>query len=40
MRWTREGIQPLLQIRAAIFSNEWVENWKNYIMPALSQTAN
>jgi len=40
MRWTREGIQPLLQIRASIFSNEWVENWKNYIMLALSQTAN
>ena len=39
MRWTREGVHPLLQIRAAIFSNEWASNWKNYIIPALPNLA-
>ncbi len=36
MRWTRDGIHPLLQIRAAISSKEWLLNWKHYILPALS----
>lgn len=39
MRWTREGVHPLLQIRAAISSKEWASNWKNYIIPALPNLA-
>ena len=40
MRWTREGVHPLLQIRAAISSNEWALNWKNYITAASPSFAN
>ena len=28
MRWTREGVHPLLQVRAYIASNDWVTNWE------------
>ncbi len=27
MRWSREGLDPILQIRAAITSNDWDQNW-------------
>lgn len=31
MRWSREGLDPILQIRAAIASNDWDQNWKTVI---------
>jgi hypothetical protein len=31
MRWSREGLDPILQIRAAIASNDWSKNWKTVI---------
>jgi len=32
MRWSREGLDPLLQLRAAVASNDWGSNWKTAIM--------
>jgi hypothetical protein len=29
MRWSREGLAPLLQLRASIGSNDWDEIWEN-----------
>ena len=31
MRWSREGLDPILQIRAAIASNDWDKNWRTVI---------
>jgi len=31
MRWSREGLDPILQIRAAISSNDWSKNWKTVV---------
>ncbi len=31
MRWSREGLDPILQIRAAIASNDWDKNWRTAI---------
>ena len=31
MRWSREGLDPILQIRAAIASRDWQQNWKTVI---------
>lgn len=31
MRWSREGLDPILQIRAAIASNDWNKNWRTVI---------
>ena len=31
MRWSREGLDPILQIRAAIASNDWAKKWKTVI---------
>ena len=31
MRWSREGLDPILQIRAAIASNDWEQNWRTVI---------
>jgi hypothetical protein len=31
MRWSREGLDPILQIRAAIASGDWSENWKTVV---------
>ena len=31
MRWSREGLDPILQIRAAIASNDWDQNWRTVI---------
>lgn len=31
MRWSREGLDPILQIRAAISSNDWDKNWKTVV---------
>jgi hypothetical protein len=35
MRWSREGLNPLLQIRAAIASNDWDSRWKTAILNAI-----
>lgn len=34
MRWSREGLNPLLQLRAAIASNDWNDRWKTAILTA------
>ena len=31
MRWSREGLDPILQLRAAIASNDWDLNWKTVV---------
>ena len=36
MSWTRKGLHSLLQIRAALSGNDWLENWQQYIMSALT----
>ena len=36
MRWSRTGLDPILQLRAAINSNEWNNNWKTVITQAIS----
>ena len=36
MRWSREGLDPLLQLRAAIGFNDWNKNWKTAVMNAIS----
>jgi len=39
MRWSREGVHPLLQIRAEIASSEWAVNYENYILGAYAKVA-
>ena len=34
MRWSREGLDPILQIRAAIASDDWRKNWKTIVASA------
>ena len=36
MSWTRKGLHSLLQIRTALSGNDWLENWQQYIMSALT----
>ena len=31
MRWSREGLDPIMQLRAAIASNDWSKNWKTVV---------
>jgi len=38
MRWTREGVHPLLQVRAFIASNDWYANWQEKILRAMTKT--
>lgn len=38
MKWTREGVHPLLQVRAAIASNDWILFGRKYVLN--STTAN
>jgi hypothetical protein len=40
MRWTRPGIHSLLQVRATIASNHWIEYSQTYILTALTQRKN
>ena len=35
MRWSREGLNPLLQLRAAIASNDWNSRWKTAVLNAI-----
>jgi hypothetical protein len=37
MRWTREGVHSILQIRASKASNDWSLNWQNYILGAYTK---
>lgn len=39
MQWSREGVQPILQIRAAAASNDWQLNWQKYILGAYQKAA-
>lgn len=33
MRWSREGLNPILQLRAAINSKgDWTDKWKTAVM--------
>ena len=34
MRWSREGLNPLLQLRAAIQSNDWKNKWQTAVLNA------
>jgi len=34
MRWSREGLDPLLQLRATIHSDEWAEKWRSAVLSA------
>jgi hypothetical protein len=38
MRWSREGLNPILQIRATITSNEWDTLWKMAVMHTLTSS--
>jgi hypothetical protein len=35
MRWSRKGLNPVLQLRAAMSSNDWDKNWKIAVMNAV-----
>jgi hypothetical protein len=35
MRWSREGLNPVLQLRAAIHSNDWRHKWKDAVLNAV-----
>ena len=32
MRWSREGLNPLLQLRAAVHSKEWNDQWRTAVL--------
>jgi len=32
--YTREGLNPVLQLRAAIHSNDWKHKWKDAVLNA------
>ena len=34
MRWSREGLNPVLQLRAAIHSNDWSDKWRTVVLNA------
>jgi hypothetical protein len=34
MRWSREGLNPVLQLRASIFSNDWSNKWQTAVLNA------
>ncbi|MEN8904334.1 MAG: UPF0236 family protein [Clostridiales bacterium] len=34
MRWSREGLNPILQLRVAIYSNDWISKWRSVILNA------
>ena len=37
MKWSREGVHPLLQVRASCASNDWVCFGANYVLNATTQ---
>ena len=32
MRWSREGLDPILQLRAKIHTNDWNDKWKTVVL--------
>jgi len=36
MRWSREGLNPVLQLRATISSNDWDQTWKTAVMNSVT----
>jgi hypothetical protein len=38
MQWSREGAQPILQIRAVEASNDWKLHWEEYVLRGLSKS--
>jgi hypothetical protein len=38
MRWTREGVHPLLQVRSCIASNDWPIVWQRLILGAMTKS--
>jgi Uncharacterised protein family (UPF0236) len=34
MRWSREGLNPLLQLRATLHSKEWNDKWRDVVLNA------
>ena len=34
MRWSRDGLNPLLQLRATIHSDEWADKWRSAVLSA------
>lgn len=34
MRWSREGLNPVLQLRASIHSNDWSNKWRTAVLNA------
>jgi len=39
MQWSREGLHPVLQLRAIIASNDWNGNWEKYVLEAYKKVA-
>jgi len=39
MIWSREGAHPVLQVRAAIHSNEWNQSWESTVLCGLKNVA-
>ena len=39
MQWTRESAHNVLQIRASIASNEWLENWETAVQQSIQKAA-
>jgi hypothetical protein len=37
MRWSREGLDPLLQLRASISSNDWNKVWRTAVANVVTQ---
>ena len=32
IRWSREGLDPILQLRAKIHTNDWNDKWKSVVL--------
>ena len=39
MQWTRESAHNVLQIRASVASNEWLENWEAAVEQSVQKAA-
>lgn len=39
MQWSREGVHPLLQVRASCASNDWIQFGSSYVLNATTQAA-
>ena len=34
MRWSRDGLNPLLQLRATMHSDKWADKWRSAVLSA------